>query len=370
MPEKTPTFGFTPPLRCVAGVRPFRRDGYRLEARRSTSVPSKFIVHNYGHGGAGISLSWGMASKVRDLVRNHVTTTGDTAVAVLGSGVMGLTAATLLVELGLQVTIYTKECWPETTSNVAGGQWAPSVVDYSNRQEFREVLEFSYRRFEASIGQGYGVSRKENYTTERHPAFESVMRIAPGLIPDPDVLPALPFEHLTAPGFRYHTLLIEPPVFLGRLRRDLEAANVPIVQRTFANVASVLSLQENIIVNCTGYGAKALWGDNKLQPIKGQLALIDPDPELDYLFGRSGYLFPRSDAVVIGGTFEQGVEDTTANPVRCQKLVDDLKRVFGTAPVIGLEAERRPLDDDIDHPQNLRYLAPQEVEAEESGPEY
>lgn len=178
------------------------------------------------------------------------------------------------------------------------------------------------------------------------------------MISDPDVLVALPFEHLTAPGFRYHTLLIEPPVFLERLRRDLEAANVPIVQRTFAKVASVLSLQENIIVNSTGYGAKAVWGDNKLYPIKGQLALIDPDPELDYLFGRSGYLFPRSDTVVIGGTFEEGEDSTTADPVRCQKLVDDLKRVFGVAPISGLEAERRRLGDDIDHPRNLRYLAP------------
>ena len=56
--------------------------------------PDKFIVHNYGHGGAGITLSWGCAAKVRDIVQQHLVGSPRTKVAVLGAGVMGLTAAT------------------------------------------------------------------------------------------------------------------------------------------------------------------------------------------------------------------------------------------------------------------------------------
>src|SRR6185503_7746649 len=84
--EETPGFFFKPPMRCVAGVRPYRTTGYRLQAIRPASRPDKLVVHNYGHGGAGISLSWGAATKVRDIVRAHVATTNERSVAVLGSG--------------------------------------------------------------------------------------------------------------------------------------------------------------------------------------------------------------------------------------------------------------------------------------------
>jgi hypothetical protein len=52
---------------CIAGVRPFRNGSYRLEAE---TIGSKFIVHNYGHGGAGITLSWGCAAKGRRSCEN------------------------------------------------------------------------------------------------------------------------------------------------------------------------------------------------------------------------------------------------------------------------------------------------------------
>jgi hypothetical protein len=252
--EPTPNFDFKEPLKCVAGVRPYRTNGYRLEVERPSSHPRKFVVHNYGHGGAGISLSWGVATKVRDLVERHIATTSDREVAVLGAGVIGMTTATLLVELGLRVTIYAEHFWRKTTSNVAGGQWAPSVVKYRARdtQQFTEILEISYRRFKESIGKGFGVTAMPNYTMERHPAFEAVLKLSPTLIPQPDVLPSLPFEHLTRTGFRYHTLLVEPPIFLRRLDEDLRRAKVPFVSRKFQTPAKVFELRENIVINCTG----------------------------------------------------------------------------------------------------------------------
>ena len=65
-------------------------DHYRLDAE---TISNKFFVHSYGHGGAGITLSWGCASKVRNIVRSHLVGAPDTKVAVLGAGVMGLTTA-------------------------------------------------------------------------------------------------------------------------------------------------------------------------------------------------------------------------------------------------------------------------------------
>ena len=47
------------------GLRPFRRSGVRLERDRLRE--DRVIIHNYGHGGAGFTLSWGCAREVFEL---------------------------------------------------------------------------------------------------------------------------------------------------------------------------------------------------------------------------------------------------------------------------------------------------------------
>jgi glycine/D-amino acid oxidase-like deaminating enzyme len=348
----TPDFSFDPsaPGACVAGVRPYRNGSYRLEAE---TIGSKFVVHNYGHGGAGITLSWGCAAKVRDLVKDHLVIARGTNVAVLGAGVMGLTAATLLLDLGLTITVYCDRPPSMSTSAKAGGQWAVSVVEFQGKErEFGDIVRIAYTTFKQSIGKGFGVSERPNYTATRSHNLDVVLKLAPSLIPQPQALPRLPFEGHTQPGFEYQTLLIEPPLFLSRLETDLKAHGVTFVQKKFATRSAVLGLSEGVIVNCTGLGAMTLWSDPKMVPIKGQLAMLPAQPALQYLYGQSGYLFPRGDHVVIGGTFEVGVNNESTNRATCQGLVDHIKSLFG-------KARAKPLSDiHIHHPDHAPIVNP------------
>ena len=66
------------------------------------------------------------------------------------------------------------------------------------------------------------------------------------------------------------------------------------------------------------------------------LALLKPQPPLTYLFSRNGYLFPRADAVVIGGTYRFGDATTNAEPDVIQQLVDHMRGVFGVGPDVPL----------------------------------
>jgi D-amino-acid oxidase len=54
-----------PVLAERVGLRPFRRSGVRLERDRLRD--GRTVIHNYGHGGAGFTLSWGSAREVLDI---------------------------------------------------------------------------------------------------------------------------------------------------------------------------------------------------------------------------------------------------------------------------------------------------------------
>jgi D-amino-acid oxidase len=352
----TPDFAFDPdaPGACIAGVRPWRKKAYRLEGKADSG---RFVVHNYGHGGAGITLSWGCAAKVREIVQQHLGSPAGKPVAVLGAGVMGLTAATLLREIGCNVTIYSDRKPAETTSHKAGGQWAVSVVEYQGKEnELKGILKFAYKRFKDGIGHGFGVSEVPNFTATESHNLDVVEQLVPGLIPPRVLWPRLPFEGHTKPGFEYKTLLIEPPVFLSRLEADLNASGAAFkfLPQKFASKADMLAkVPENAIVNCTGFGAKALWNDPDLVPIQGQLAMLRPaQPALQYLYGQDGYMFPRGDAVVIGGTFDEGLNSEVPNKAKCKSLVEHIKSLFGKTAVKPLMASH------IHHPDHAPQVNP------------
>lgn len=316
----------------VAGVRPFRQTTFRLEPQ---TLGSKFVVHNYGHGGAGITMCWGCAVEVRDLVRQHAgAALGQ--VAVLGAGVMGLTAATLLVEAGFTVRIYASAL-QLTTSDIAGGQWQPSFVEYDPsvpgaKQRFENILRTSFTMHCDRIGQGFGVSKVINYS--KHGSGTSFDKVPHDVIPPPTAYAQLPFAQLSQPGFGYHTLLVEPPIFLKKLRDDL-VASVPFTHEEFHSAADIGQLPEPIVVNCTGLGSAQIFNDTKLVPIKGHLVLLRPQLNLEYLYSSDRtYVFPRADHVVVGGSFEVGAGDPTVDPAKCQTILALAKDVFAGATTL------------------------------------
>jgi len=72
--------------------------------------------------------------------------------------------------------------------------------------------------FKGSIGQGFGVSERPNFTATKSHNLEIVLQLAPGLIPPPVFWQRLPFEGHIQSGWEYQTLLIEPPIFLPGLK--------------------------------------------------------------------------------------------------------------------------------------------------------
>ena len=303
-------------VRTDVGLRPFRPSGFVV---RAEMLGDKLLVHNYGHGGAGVTLSWGTA----ELAVEEVAASGRKGpVAVLGCGVVGLTTARLLQGRGFSVSIYTRDLPPDTTSNVAGALWYPHlVVDDALRTpafdtRFERAARFSHRYFQALIGDRYGVTWREQYFLSRATIADHwEYDLLRDLFPEPRRL--RPSEH---PFGQWHVLVdnmifIEPPVYLPALLRDFRDTGGGVHGRTFAIAAEVAALQEPIVVNCTGLGARELFGDSELTAVKGQLTVLLPQPEVDYavLTDDDLDMFPRRDGILLGGTPEHGVETLEPN---------------------------------------------------------
>src|SRR5690348_2657667 len=313
-------------IRAVAGLRPYRRQGFVV---RAEVLGDKRLVHNYGHGGGGITLSWGTSKLATELgLQGH-----SGPVAVIGSGVMGLSTARLVQEAGLPVTIYAAALPPDTTSNIAGGQFHPYAVFKDGEvapgfiAQFTRALDYSWRRFQIMVGEDYGVRWLPTYVETDSPEAKLLETFPPV---DRMLTPAEhPFPWSSA--LRYDTMYVEMGRYLRQMTRDLQIAGGRIEVRKFATPADIAALAESLVFNCTGLGSRDLFGDADLHPARGQLAILEPQPEVQYaLTGSPGYMFPRPDGIILGGTFELDQWDTTPEPATIQRIIAAHKRFFAS----------------------------------------
>ena len=291
-------------IRTAVGLRPYRPSGYLIKKEK---IGEKEIIHNYGHGGGGISLSWGTVT----LAVNMISAVQASKIAVLGCGVIGLSTAILLQRRGFQVTIYSKQLPPDTVSNVAGALWAPvsvfepSLVDSKFIEQFNNASQISQRMFQDLVGERYGVWWIKNYFLGGGFRFPGGKNLYPG------------FKEYGKGLFDYskveeiNTLMIEPPIYLNSLLDDFYRAGGEIKIVDFRTTQELMSLEEAVIMNCTGLGSKKLFNDSSLTPVKGQLSVLLPQPEIDYSYIVSShdkllYMFPRKDGIILGGTSEKG----------------------------------------------------------------
>ncbi len=324
-------------IRTTVGLRPHRPSGFVL---KTATLDAKTVIHNYGHGGSGMSLSWGCGAVAADWALEH----DSRLVAVLGCGAVGLTAARQLQRRGFDVTIYAASVPPDTTSNMSLAGFTPTsgLVDDERRTDvwdaqFRQVAEISYRQLQLLVGNGYGVSWIDTYETMDEVRAPRPPGNRPPLLPDhlrtrrtvlePDEHP-FPLRYAT----RQPSLRIEPSIYLDALVRDVRDAGGRIVIRTFDTPRDLMTLSAPIIVNCTGLGSRDLFGDRELMPVKGQLTHLVPQPEVNFRtsggigpaddVGIGIHMMPRSDGIALGGTAERGVWTLEANEAARQRVVD------------------------------------------------
>lgn len=327
-------------IRTVVGLRPFRASGFVV---KTDKLDDKIVIHNYGHGGGGLTLSWGTAH----LAVDEALKTAQKRFAVLGSGANGLATARLLQRHGFDVTIYARDLplsqtltSPTTitqslTSNIAAGQWSPATVFIRSQttpqfmDQFDRAMRLAFRYYQDLVGDRYGIRWIENYLLNNNPPQPGRRNEVEEILPQVRDLTrnehpfAAPYVH------RFTTMLIEPPVYLAAVMQDFFIAGGKVVVREFASANEIAALPEPVIMNCTGLGARTLFKDDELTPVKGQLTFLLPQPEVDYItISGDLYMFPRRDGILLGGTHESGNFSLEPNLEAAQEILEGHRKIF------------------------------------------
>jgi D-amino-acid oxidase len=326
-------------------LRPFRPAGPRVDTER---LGDTLVVHNYGHGGSGWSLSWGSSARAVRLAMQ----VSPAEVAVIGCGALGLTSALLAQRAGARVTIYARDQLPETTSARATGEWTPdSRVALANAAAsdfaavWEEMARTAFKTHRDYLGlpgtpvewiDRYSVSddspRTSPSTNEvgdtragaRPPAveFASYGRLIRDITPRWRRVPADATPFKASAVAQGEIMVFNIADYGHTLMNDFFIAGGQFRRAEFHAPAQIAALGKKVVINCTGYGARALWKDETLVPVRGQIARLIPQPDVRYgLVYRGVLAVPRRDGLVVQSFAAgemQGYGDINETPDRAE----------------------------------------------------
>jgi D-amino-acid oxidase len=338
-------------FRITVCLRPFRAAGPRLDVER---LGDKLVVHNYGHGGSGWSLSWGSADVV---VRKALDgANGKKELAVIGCGALGLTAAATAQRAGFKVTIYARERPPYVRSARATGSWTPdsrialtTAASPNFAAEWESMARTSFAMYQSYLGMpGTPIEWTDRYDlSDRAPGEHSSAARPPDahdfahyydriadLTPESQDIPAGSHPFPTRYVRRETSLTFNVAGYSRQLMNDFMIAGGTIETREFQTPQDLASLAQPVIINCTGYGARQLWSDESIVPVRGQIAWLIPQEGVHYGLSYKGVnVLARRDGIVVQPfrDEDEGWNDTNEQPDKAAAVagVEVIQELYG-----------------------------------------
>ena len=307
-------------------IRPFRVKGPNFDVEH---IGDTMIVHNYGHGGSGWSLSWGSAN----VAVQKAMSVSPKEIAVVGCGIVGLSAAITAQRAGAKVTIYARELLHRTRSVRANGSWTPdsriALTEQAGPQFgalWEQMARYSYKTFRYYMGlPGRPVDFADQYRLSDTPFEREREEIDPAkgtyastgmpqqnaefaryndrisdLTPRPEVLPegATPFPVKYAA--RQEIMFFNFSSYGHIVMSEFLGAGGKIDIREFHHPSELAQLNEKVVINCPGYAAKDMWKDKYMIPVRGQTGWLIPQPEVRYGLNYGGTsMLSKSDGIMV-----------------------------------------------------------------------
>jgi D-amino-acid oxidase len=260
-------------------------------------------------------------------------------IAIIGAGVAGLTCGVTFAERGHRTTIFAREVGRQTTSSVAAAIWFPYDAEPAERVIAWSLESYRILRELVAIS-GTGVSLVELRCFARA-----------GELPIPEWAHSLGAKRLHTndvftSGYKVEVPVIDTSIYLDYLTRRYSAAGGELLHgaalRDFADVPA----EFEVVVNCSGLGARQLAGDAELEPHRGQVVVVEKfampfaavcdDPPLMYAI-------PRTNDCVLGGTNTIS-DNCTPDPADTELILREVELALGCSlpPIREVRVGLRP----------------------------
>ncbi|MGH3384605.1 MAG: FAD-dependent oxidoreductase [Nocardioidaceae bacterium] len=234
-------------------------------------------------------------------------------ILVVGAGVVGLTCAVRLAEAGHRVDVVARDLPLETTSSVAAALWYPYLA--LPRDKVVAWSKTSYEEFAAIAAADPDSGVRMLDGTE----------VLPADTPDPWWRAAVPELRRTSPGgghrdgWSFVAPAVDMPVYLRWLQDRLAHAGGTVTRLALGSLPN----HTRTVVNAAGLAAGALAGDQTMQPVRGQVVVLE-QVGLDRWWLDSGtltYVVPRANEIVVGGTEQHGSWDRTPDEQTAEQIL-------------------------------------------------
>jgi D-amino-acid oxidase len=245
-------------------------------------------------------------------------------VIVVGAGVIGLTCAVRLLEAGRRVDVVARDLPLETTSSVAAGLWYPFRALPQDRVAGWAATSYAVFDALADTDPDSGVRMVGGTEVFRGPQADPWWRAA---VPALERTRNLP--HGFVDGWTFATPVAEMPVYLRWLAGRVEDLGGTITRLNL----SALPTGADVVVNCSGLGARLLGSDRTVVPVRGQVLYVEQTGLDRWWLDGAGptYVVPREHDIVVGGTDVEGDWSRTPSP---EVAADILRRATDLVPAL------------------------------------
>lgn len=281
------------------------------------------------------------------------------SIVVVGAGIIGSCCAVALAEAGHRVRVVADAVGTSTTSAVAAAVWFPTHVGPPDRVDRWGASTFEVLAAQARSGspgvvmlESLGLYREAPETPRWASAVGGVRNA------DRDELPN-GYHH----GLRFAVPMAEMHRYLPWLVSRIRSLGGSFERRHLSSLVEV-GHDADVVVNCTGLGARELVADRTVHPVRGQVVRVT-NPGLhmsirdeDHPDGRA-YVHPRTRDCILGGTLDVDRWDTAVDPAtseaivsRCLELAPALRHAEVLEHRVGLRPGRPTVRLEEDTPLN------------------